>query len=99
MIESHLDYANDIVVYQAELRSGTLVRETLVAGLYIEDEAKRRDIGGLIADFRRINTLLPDYKRIEYIELPSQEYEKTSTRKIRRTTLPTECSGAGISLL
>lgn len=99
VIESHMDYANDIVVYQAELRSGTMVRETLVAGLYIEDTDKRRDIDTIIRDVSRINTLLPDYKRIEYIELPSQEYEKTSTRKIRRTTLPTECSGAGISLL
>ena len=99
VIESHIDYANDIVVYQAELRSGNFVRETLVAGLYIEDTDKRRDIDTIIRDVSRVNTLLPDYKRIEYIELPSQEYEKTSTRKIRRTTLPTECSGTGISLL
>ena len=99
VIESNLDYANDIVVYQAELRSGNFVRETLVAGLYIEDPDKRADIAALIADFKRINALLPDYKRIEYIELPAQEYEKTSTRKIRRTTLPTSCSGTGISLI
>ena len=99
VIESNLDYANDIVVYQAELRSGNFVRETLVAGLYIEDPDKRADIAALIADFKRINALLPDYKRIEYIELPAQEYEKTSTRKIRRATLPTSCSGTGISLI
>ena len=99
VIESNLDYANDIVVYQAELRSGSFVRETLVAGLYIEDPDKRADDDAIIADFKRINALLPDYKRIEYIELPDREYEKTSTRKIRRTTLPTECSGTGISLL
>ena len=99
VIESNLEYANDIVVYQAELRSGNFVRETLVAGLYIEDPDKRADIATLMADFKRINALLPDYKRIEYIELPAQEYEKTSTRKIRRTTLPTSCSGTGISLI
>ena len=99
VIESNLDYANDIVVYQAVLRSGPFVRETLVAGLYIEDPDKRADDDALIADFKRINALLPDYKRIEYIELPDREYEKTSTRKIRRTTLPKECSGTGISLL
>ena len=99
VIESNLDYANDIVVYQAVLRSGPFVRETLVAGLYIEDPDKRADDDALIADFKRINALLPDYKRIEYIELPDREYEKTSTRKIRRATLPKECSGTGISLL
>lgn len=99
VIETNLDYANDIVVYQAELKSGSFVRETLVAGLYIEDAEKRRDIESIIADIRKVNALLPDYKRIEYIELPSQEYEKTSTRKIRRATLPTACSGTGISLI
>lgn len=99
VIETNLDYANDIVVYQAELKSGSFVRETLVAGLYIEDADKRRDIEAIIADIRKVNALLPDYKRIEYIELPAQEYEKTSTRKIRRATLPTACSGTGISLI
>ena len=99
VIESHLDYANEIVVYQAALRSGTFAREVLCAGIYIEDAPKRADLSSIVSDIKAVNALLPDYKRIEYIELPSQEYEKTSTRKIRRATLPTECSGEGICLI
>ncbi len=99
VLETVLDYAKDIVVYQAELRNGNAVRETLCAGIFIEDEAQRKDREKIAADIRRANMQLPDYKRIEYVELPAQEYEKTSTRKIRRTQLPATCSGEGISLI
>ena len=50
------------------------------------------------ADIRRINETLPSYKRIEYVELPEAPYEKTATRKIKRTLLPGTCSGAGITI-
>ena len=99
LIETHLDYAEDIVVYQATHTSGNASRDILCAGLYISDEARRADRYTIETDLRRVNGLLPDYKRIEYIELPSSPYEKTSTRKIKRTTLPTSCSGEGINLM
>lgn len=99
IIETNLDYAEDIVVYPATFTSGSATREILVAGLYISDEARRADRYAIEKDMRRINGLLPDYKRIEYVELPSSAYEKTSTRKIKRTLLPTQCSGEGINLM
>ena len=99
IIETYLDYAEDIVVYPATFTSGNATREILCAGLYISDEARRADRYAIEKDLRKVNGLLPDYKRIEYVELPSAAYEKTSTRKIRRTTLPTECSGEGINLM
>ena len=99
LIETHLDYAEDIVVYQATFTSGNAARDILCAGLFISDEARRADRYAIEADMRKVNGLLPDYKRIEYVELPSSAYEKTSTRKIRRTTLPTLCSGEGINLM
>ena len=99
LIETHLDYAEDIVVYQATFTSGSASREILCAGLYISDEARRADRLTIEKDMRLVNGLLPDYKRIEYVELPSSAYEKTSTRKIKRTQLPAKCSGEGINLM
>ena len=98
IIETNIDYAEDIVVYQAKHTLGQASRDIICAGLFIKDESVRSDKGRIEADFLRINELLPDYKRIEYIELAESEYEKTSTRKIKRTILPQECSGKGIIL-
>ena len=99
LIEAHLDYVEDIVVYPATFTSGSASREILCAGLFISDEARRADRYAIEKDMRKVNGLLPDYKRIEYVELPSSAYEKTSTRKIKRTTLPATCSGEGINLM
>lgn len=98
IIETNLDFAEDIVVYQAEYRVGNATRDVLCAGIYIPDEAQRADRGAITAAMKRVNALLPDYKQIEYVELPASGYEKTSTRKIKRAGLPTVCSGEGISL-
>ena len=98
IIETNIDYAEDIVVYQAKHTIGQASRDIICAGLFIKDESVRSDKGRIEADFLKINELLPDYKRIEYIELAESEYEKTSTRKIKRTILPQECSGKGIIL-
>ena len=46
IIETNLDYAEDIVVYQASFKG----REVLCAGLYISDEARRADRKALAAD-------------------------------------------------
>ena len=89
IIESNIDYASDIVVYQAETSNGNQV---LCAGLYIPDEQKRTDREGIIADFKRINAILPSYKNIDCIELAEKEYEKTSTKKIKRASIGTACS-------
>ena len=100
VIESHLDYADDIAVYLAALPlAGGTSRDILCAGLYIKDQEIRRDTARIRADIEAVNALLPEYKNIEYIELVDEEYEKTSTRKIRRTQLPTVCSGKGIHLI
>ena len=87
-------YADDIVVYQATLGAASV----LCAGLYISDETVRANRAAIEADIRRINETLPNYKRIEYVELPDAPYEKTATRKIKRTLLPGTCSGAGITI-
>lgn len=96
LIEANMDFANEIVVYQAEFVSGRSSRQIICAGIYISDKAVRADRDAIKACITKINGLLPDYKKIEYVELPETEYEKTSTRKIKRSTLPEKCSGEGI---
>jgi len=96
-IETALSYPSDIVVYQAEMKRGGNVSKVICAGLYINEEnARSRE--QIEADIRTLNQSLPSYKRIEYVELPSTPYKRSSTRKILRTELPTECSGEGITL-
>ena len=90
VIETNLDYVKDIVVYQAENK--------LCAGLFIENEDKRSDRASILADIKKVNALLPSYKEIDFVELPDKEYEKTSTKKIKRTTLPETCSEGGIKV-
>ena len=99
VIEKHLDYADDIVVYQCTYDSGHATREILCAGLYISDAECRANRSAIKADMEKINAELPEYKRIEYVELPDTGYEKTSTRKIKRTQLPSTCSGNGLNLI
>lgn len=99
IIETNLGYADEIAVYQAELKVGNASRNVICAGLFIKDEQQRGDRAKIGADLQRINALLPDYKRIEYVELPSGEYAKTSSRKIIRKELPHRCSGEGIMLM
>lgn len=99
VIETNLGYAADIVVYQAELEKNGSAKQLLVAGLYIEDETLRNDTARIKADIEKVNSLLPDYKRIDYVEIAQAPYERTSTRKIKRTSLSSKCSGSGIEIL
>lgn len=99
VIETNMGYADEIAVYQAELKVGNVSRSVICAGIFIKDEQERGNRRAIEADMERINALLPDYKRIEYVELPSSEYQKTSSRKIVRKNLPQNCSGEGILLM
>jgi long-chain acyl-CoA synthetase len=99
VVETNMDYADDIVVYQAELGVGNASRQVICAGIYISDENIRGQREKILGDIVKINALLPDYKRIEYVELPAQEYPKTSSRKIKRADLPVACSNGGIIVM
>lgn len=99
VIETNMGYADEIAVYQAELKVGNVSRSVICAGIFIKDEQERGNRRAIEADMERINVLLPDYKRIEYVELPSSEYRKTSSKKIIRKNLPQNCSGEGILLM
>lgn len=95
VIESTLGYADDVVVYHPKYGENPVI----CAGLYISDEAKRADRDRILSDMKRVNGKLPPYKRIDYIEIVDKPYEKTSTRKIKRTLLPEKCSEDGIKVV
>ena len=96
IIEVHLDYVTDVVVYAAKY--GDTQKRVLCAGLYVKDEEKRRQRDAIARDIQMINKILPTYKNISYVELPDEEYPKTSSRKVKRTSLPVKCSGNGIKI-
>jgi len=97
-IESNLDYVNEAVVYQASYKSNDVSIKVLCAGLYIEDEEIRRNHDMIVSDIRKINSIMPKYKNIDYVELQEKECEKTSSKKIIRTLLPTTCSMQGLKI-
>ncbi len=99
VIETNMVYADEIAVYQAQLKVGNACRNVICAGIFIKDEEARGSREAIEADMRKINALLPDYKQIEYVELPSTEYAKTSSKKIVRKNLPQDCSGKGIMMM
>lgn len=99
VIETNIDFVDEIVVYQAEYASGSALRQMMCAGLFIKDETIRADRDAIKEAMLKVNAKLPDYKRIEYVELPESEYEKTSSRKIRRSVLPEKCTGEGIIMM
>ena len=48
----------------------------------------------LQADVDQVNQQLPSYKQIQMIKLRDTEFEKTATRKIKRTLMPERRSEA-----
>ena len=98
LIASRMDFVTEAVVYLAGLTLGKATREVLCAGLYIPDPDLRADRARIAAGIQRINQDLPAFARIDYIELPDTAYPRTTSLKLRRTTLPQTCSGDGILL-
>lgn len=94
VIESNLSYADEVVVYHPTYDG----RPLLCAGLYISDETRRADRDAILSDIKKANSLLPSYKRIDYIEIAEKPYEKTSIRKIKRALLPDKCTPDGIKV-
>lgn len=83
-----IPYAKECVVYEASFENNSkLVEHKICIGLYIEEESIRQDKEKILEDFRNLNKSLPNHKQISYINLVDSEYEKTSTKKIKRDNL------------
>ena len=84
-------YIKEVVVHAAENESSVkegkqqiIAAEVFMDPDYIEQN-KLENLSDLIAeDIRRVNKKLPVYKQIHYIGISDQEFEKTTTKKIRR---------------
>lgn len=84
-IESSLPYIKEVLVYDAEVLIGNQLQNVLCAGIYIEDESLR-DRAKIEADFKELNSQISNYKRIAYVDILECEFEKTSSRKLKRTS-------------
>ena len=85
-VDNNIPYAKECVAYMGQLGENKL-KQVICLGLYIEDKEIRNDVEKIKADFRELNKNLPVYKQINYINLVETEYEKTSTKKIKRDTV------------
>ena len=83
-LQNIMPYCKDIVVYIASGKNGVQV---LCAGLFIEEEAVRNNHAKISEDVKAVNKIFPSYKQIQFVNLTTEEYPKTSTRKIKRDTL------------
>ena len=82
-IMNNIPYVKECVVYEGKYNG----HEGICAGVFIEDEEMRKNRTQIQADFRALNKTLEVYKRVAYINLPETEYEKTSSKKIKRVTV------------
>jgi len=98
-LETVMDYVNESVVLQLESSEGNVSQKLLSAALYISDEETRADRERIEADIRKVNAMNPSYKAIEYVELMDEEFDKTTSRKIKRTSLPAAITGKGIFIV
>ena len=83
-LQNTMPYCKDIVVYMVPGKNGVQV---LCAGLFIEEEAVRNNHAKISEDVKAVNKIFPSYKQIQFVNITTEEYPKTSTRKIKRDTL------------
>ena len=82
-IINNINYIKEIVIYQADIKDKNQVKTCICAGVYLDSETAP-EISEIKKDFLRVNQMLAVYKRIAYLDIVDSEYEKTSTRKIKR---------------
>lgn len=82
-IVNNIPYIKEVVVYDAEIQLGKEEKTVICAGVYLDNEiAPSKE--QVKQDFLSLNQKLLVYKRIAYVDFVDSEYEKTSTRKIKR---------------
>lgn len=78
-----LDYIKEIVVYQADVKDKNQTKTCICAGVFLDSE-NAPSMDKIREDFLKVNQTLAVYKRIAYLDIVDSQYEKTSTRKIKR---------------
>lgn len=82
-VQDNLPYVKDVVVYEGDCEINGNVERLICAGVYI-DPSENITREQILEDFRKVNHNLATYKRISYIDLASEEYEKNASKKILR---------------
>jgi len=82
-IANGIDYIKEVVVYQAEIKDKSQIKTCICAGVFLDSEIAP-SLDQVKKDFLKINQTLEVYKRVSYVDIVDSEYEKTSTRKIKR---------------
>lgn len=81
-IKNGVPYISEIVVYSADCVINGNTSSKICANIYCKD--KQVDKNELIADIRKANSVLSDYKRVNYCLVSDEEFPKTSTKKVIR---------------
>ena len=84
---SSIPYVKEVMVYSNSINSDK--KEVIVADVFLDEHYletnKIADIKSrLDQDVRKLNNTLPVYKRISNVKIMDQEFEKTTTKKIKR---------------
>lgn len=82
-IINNISYLKEVVVYQGEIKDRQGMKTCICAGVLIDEEVAPT-LDRVKEDFIKVNQKLSVYKRIAYVDVVDSEYEKTSTRKIKR---------------
>lgn len=80
VVEISQNFLKDIVCYQYNDNG----KDIIVVGIWTDNEYNSEDLKQLFID---INKKLPMHKKINYVNISDTEYEKTSTKKIKRNNL------------
>ena len=86
-ISLHLPQIKECVVYQEEYQNQGKTQKGICVCIYSDDSSVLNNKDQLKEDFRNLNKLLPNYKHINYVCVTQNEFEKTSTRKIKRDNI------------
>jgi len=84
-----MPYAKEVIVYEANSFVRGKLQKEIAATLYVDkeenptifDEEAQKTI---IGDIRRVNTTLPSYKQVHAVSMTTEEFEKTTTKKVIR---------------
>lgn len=90
VITRKLTYVKEVVVYSPAFADGS--EESIYAYVYLDQESIENseivDIQKkLDHDIELMNHTLPVYKRVAHIQISETEFEKTTTKKIKRTSI------------
>ncbi len=83
-IQNTIKYVKDVIVFEGDFELNGKTNQVISAMFNVEDEAKDVSKEKLLEDFRELNKTLPAHKRIGYLEMIQEEFEKNASRKIIR---------------